>query len=68
MIYDAIQKATTKLQRSHEETVENICSCSRQILSLIFLKPFRKMIENFEIYVFPYMKGSKAGNDILRNN
>ena len=37
----------------------------RQILGLIFRNFFRKAIENFEIYLFPYIKSVKLNISLV---
>ena len=58
IIYDALKSLNIeikhkKVQIKKEEFIQ------RQILGLLFKNFFRKAIENFEIYLFPYLKSGK---------
>ena len=64
IIYEGLYQA-----KNGDETKESEKFISKQILSLIFKKTFRKMVENFEIYLFPYLslRNSTSYIESLRN-
>ena len=73
IIYDGLYQAKfgngSKDGKNSDETKESEKYISMQILSLIFKKNFRKMVENFEIYLFQYLslRNSTSYIDSLRN-
>ena len=71
VIYDGLIKARFDHKeggKNSEYAKESERFISKQILSLIFKKTLRKMIENFEIYLFPYLslRNSTSYIDSLR--
>jgi len=73
IIYEGLYQAKNgngyKEGKNSDETKESEKFISKQILSLIFKKTFRKMVENFEIYLFPYLslRNSTSYIESLRN-
>ena len=73
IIYEGLYQAKngngSKEGKNSDETKESEKFISKQILSLIFKKTFRKMVENFEIYLFPYLslRNSTSYIESLRN-
>jgi hypothetical protein len=69
LLYRAKFGRDSKEGKNSDEIKESEKFISRQILSLIFKKTFRKMVENFEIYLFPYLslRNSTSYIESLRN-
>ena len=75
IIYDELKQSNVKIidrKKDNKDPNKKITDelITRQLMRLIFKNIFRKFIENFEIYLFPYLKSAKNNvslSESLRN-